>query len=96
MFLGGCGMGPHFISFAGLYHGFLLPFPTRPQELRSRKQRHKTILRQIWCFHFDVFGWLLFESKTLNNFLEFIQGWGRLTVGQRIERCIFLLYWDWV
>ena len=92
MFLGGLwhGAALHFICW-GLYHGFLLSISRQGPKTEVSKTAAQKILRQIWCFHLIAFGWLLFRVQDLNNFLEFIQGWGRLTVGTRLSGTFYVV-----
>jgi hypothetical protein len=38
-----------------------------------------------------AFGWLLFRVQDLHNFLEFIQGWSRFTVGTKLSSIFYLV-----
>jgi D-alanyl-lipoteichoic acid acyltransferase DltB (MBOAT superfamily) len=92
MFLGGLwhGAALHFICW-GIYHGFLLILARQGSKTEIVRTAAQKILLQIGCFHLIAFGWLLFRVQDLNNFLDFIHGWSRFTVGTRLSTVFYMV-----
>ena len=92
MFLGGLwhGAALHFICW-GVYHGLLLILARQGPRTSDTRTWGKKIVLQIGCFHLIAFGWLLFRVQDLNNFLDFIHGWSRFTVGTRLSGVFYII-----
>ncbi len=48
-------------------------------EIEEHAATLATRLRQIGCFHLIVFGWLLFRVQDMHTFVDYLQGFARLT-----------------
>jgi D-alanyl-lipoteichoic acid acyltransferase DltB (MBOAT superfamily) len=92
MLLGGLwhGAALHFVFWGG-YHGLLLMLMRHVPKAEQTIEPIQKLLRQVACFHLIAFGWLLFRVQDMENFLEFIQGWGRATMGTRLSPAFYVL-----
>ena len=86
MLLGGLwhGAALHFI-FWGAYHGVLLIVARSAPRSVEHAATWATRLRQIGCFHLIVFGWLLFRVQDMHTFVDYLQGFARLTGGTQLS-----------
>lgn len=86
MLLGGLwhGAALHFI-FWGAYHGVLLILARSAPRYEDQAPTLSTRLRQLGCFHLIVFGWLLFRVPDIHIFVDYLQGFTRLTSGTQLS-----------
>lgn len=92
MFLGGLwhGAALHFICW-GVYHGLLLILARQGPKTDAVRATAPRVMLQIGCFHLIAFGWLLFRVQDLDNFLDFLRGWSRLTGGTRLSGVFYII-----
>ncbi|MBI4000230.1 MAG: MBOAT family protein [Nitrospira defluvii] len=93
MLLGGLwhGAALHFV-FWGAYHGILLMLARSGARSEASSNTVAKLCRQIACFHLIAFGWLLFRVQDMQNFLEYVQGWSRFSVGSRLSGTFYLVF----
>jgi len=82
MLLGGLwhGAALHFICW-GAYHGVLLTLAHSAPRNDMLANLTIKIWRRICCFHLVLFGWLLFRVQDMQNFLDYVGGLARLSLG---------------
>lgn len=86
MFLGGLwhGAAVNFVLW-GLWHGVLLILARGSTKFDTKAPAHVILRRRFLTFHLVVVSWLLFRVTSMQNFLDYVSGLARLTVGTQLS-----------
>jgi D-alanyl-lipoteichoic acid acyltransferase DltB (MBOAT superfamily) len=92
MLLGGLwhGAALHFI-FWGAYHAALLVLTRSTPRISEPIPIHRTIARQIGCFHLIALGWLLFRVQDMQNFIDYLYGLLKVTGGTKLSDVFYVI-----